>query len=157
MIQMNLPNKIQLFCSMLYDPDNPVVQLCARGIEKEASDPSMAAELYLRAWEEASSPLEACTAAHYLARVQSDPGASLRWNLVALEKAELIAGGEIEAIYPSLHLNVAYGYEQKGDPVNREKALKHYLLAQRACGALASDGYGGMIRKGIEAGLERMR
>jgi hypothetical protein len=24
---------------MLYDPDNPVVQLCARGIEKEANDP----------------------------------------------------------------------------------------------------------------------
>jgi hypothetical protein len=143
---------------MLYDPDNAVVQLCARGIEKEAGDPCMAAGFYLHAWEKASSPLEACTAAHYLARVQSDPGESLRWNLVALEQAGLVTGEEgIDGIYPSLHLNVAHAYEQTGDPADREKAMEHYLLAERACGALASDGYGRMIRKGIEAGLARMR
>src|SRR5580658_1320649 len=142
---------------MLYDPTNPVVQLCARGIEIEhAGDVAQASEIYRQAWEEASCPLEACTAAHYLARVQTDPGESLRWNLVALEQAALVTGEEIGVIYPSLHLNVAHGYELMGDPVGRAKALEHFLLAERACSSLGSDGYGSMIKKGVEAGLARI-
>src|SRR5580700_7488924 len=128
---------------MLYDPTNPVVQLCAKGIEMEhAGDLMAAGELYRQAWEKASCPLEACTAAHYLARVQNDPEESLRWNLVALDQAALITGEDIGVIYPSLHLNVAHGYEQAGDPVGHAKALEHFLLAERACGSLGSDGDG---------------
>ncbi|HXB32465.1 MAG TPA: hypothetical protein VNV35_03550 [Puia sp.] len=49
---------------MLYDPNNPVVQLCANGIEIEhAGDLMAAGELYRQAWEKASCPLEACTEA----------------------------------------------------------------------------------------------
>jgi rifampin ADP-ribosylating transferase len=140
---------------MLYDPTNPVVQLCARGIEIEhAGDLTQADEIYRQAWQEASCPLEACTAAHYLARVQTDPGESLRWNLLALEQAAFVTGEDIAMIYPSLQLNVAHGYELMGD---RTTALAHYELAERACVSLPEDGYGRMIRKGIEAGLGRMK
>jgi hypothetical protein len=143
---------------MLYDPTNPVVQHCAKGIGIEhAGDLMAAGELYRQAWEKASCPPEACTAAHYLARVQNDPAESLRWNLFALEQAALVTGEDIDVIYPSLHLNVAHGYEQTGDPAHRAKALEHYILAERACDSLAADGYGRMIRKGVEAGLARMR
>jgi len=49
---------------MLYDPTNPVVQLCANGIEIEhAGDLMAAGELYRQAREKASCPLEACTEA----------------------------------------------------------------------------------------------
>lgn len=140
---------------MLYDPTNPVVQLCVRGIEMEhAGDLAQAGEIYRQAWEEASCPLEACTAAHYLARLQTDPGESLRWNLLALEQAGLVPGEEIAAIYPSLQLNVAHGYQLMG---HRMLALAHYELAERACVSLPEDGYGRMIRKGVEAGLGRMK
>jgi hypothetical protein len=151
----NLPNKNQIYCVMLYDPTNPIVQLCARGIEIEhAGDLVKAGEVYQQAWEKAGCPLEACTAAHYLARVQNDPEESLRWNLTALEQAELVIGEDMGVIYPSLHLNVAHGYEEAGE---REKALEHYVQAELACVSLPEDGYGRMIRKGIEVGLERMR
>jgi hypothetical protein len=140
---------------MLYDPTNPVVQLCVQGIEVEqAFDLAGASELYRQAWERAQSPLERSTAAHYLARVQADPAESLRWNLCALEEAGLVGGEEVRAIYPSLELNVAHGYEQIED---QAKALEHYELAQRAAGALEDDGYAKMIRKGVAAGLERVR
>jgi hypothetical protein len=140
---------------MLYDPTNPVVQLCARGIEVEqAFDVAGATELYRQAWAQARSPLERSTAAHYLARVQADPAESLRWNLCALEEAGLVGGAEVLTIFPSLELNVAHAYEQAGD---HAKAFEHYELAQRAAGALEDDGYAKMIRKGILAGLERVK
>lgn len=140
---------------MLYDPANPVVQLCAQGIEMEhTGDPVRAADLYRQAWKQSGLPLERCTAAHYMARVQSDAVESLRWNLLALEEAELVTGEDIGVLYPSLQLNVAYGYEQTGDLV---KALEHYVFAERACVSLAEDGYGKMIRSGIEAGLGRIK
>jgi hypothetical protein len=140
---------------MLYDPANPVVQLCAQGIELEhAGDPVRAADLYRQAWELSGVPLEKCTAAHYMARVQPDAAESLRWNLLALEQAELVTGEDIGVLYPSLQLNVAHGYEQSGNLV---KSLEHYVLAESACVSLAEDGYGKMIRSGINAGLERMR
>lgn len=136
---------------MLYDPTNPVVQLCARGIESEhAGDLAKAGELYRQAWEEAASPLDACTSAHYLARVQAHPEESLRWNLLALEQAMLVKGEDTGLIYPSLHLNVAHSYEQTGD---QRMALEHYMFAERACASLPEDGYGKMIRMGSERGL----
>jgi tetratricopeptide (TPR) repeat protein len=140
---------------MLYDPSNPVVQLCAQGIETEyGGDIDKAGALYRQAWERANCPLEWSTAAHYLARVQTDPAESLRWNMLALEQAGLVGGEEVGAVYPSLELNVAHAYEKLGD---REKALEHYRLAERAAETgLPTDGYGEMIRKGIGAGLERM-
>jgi hypothetical protein len=95
---------------MLYDPTNPVVQLCARGIEIEhAGD---------------------------------------------LAQAALVIGEEIAVIYPSLQLNVAHGYELMDEQM---LALAHYELAERACVSLPEDGYGRMIRKGVEAGLGRMK
>jgi hypothetical protein len=89
-----------------------------------------------------------------LARVQADPAESLRWNLLALEQVELVKGEDIGVLYPSLQLNVAHGYEQIGEWT---KASEHYILAQHASGSLPEDGYGKMIRSGIEAGLGRMR
>jgi hypothetical protein len=140
---------------MLYDPENPVVQLCARGIEIEyAGDLLMAGELYRRAWAEAMGPLDRSTAAHYLARVQETPDESLRWNLLALEQAALVDDREIAGVYPSLYLNVAKDYVRMSD---REKAQRYYLMAQAATSALPDDGYGNMIRKGVEAGLASIR
>jgi rifampin ADP-ribosylating transferase len=138
---------------MLYDPDNPVVQICAQGIEKEyAGELPEAAGLYRQAWEQASSPLELLTAAHYLARVQPDPAEALRWNLTALGEAAGVTGLDIGSVYPSLYLNVGQSMEMTGDGKN---AWKYYSLAAEASAALGDDGYGEMIRKGIAAALDR--
>jgi tetratricopeptide (TPR) repeat protein len=139
---------------MLYDPSNPVVQLCVIGIETEYSgDLEKAHALYQEAWGMANTDLEFLTAAHYLARVQTDPAASLDWNLLAIEHAGKTDHPEIMAFYPSLYLNVGKSYEDLGD---MQKAYDYYLLAQSHSNHLADDGYGNMIRKGVLAGLNRL-
>jgi hypothetical protein len=140
---------------MLYDPEKPVVQLCAKGIETEYSgDPARAGELYRQAWAEAKGPLDRSTAAHYVARVQKTPEESLRWNLLALEQAAFVDHAEIAAVNPSLYLNVARDHVRTGD---LENARRYYLMAQDATAVLPDDGYGNMTRKGIEAGLASIR
>ena len=140
---------------MLYHPSNPVVQLCVRGIETENSgDLEKANALYREAWQLANNDLEFITAAHYLARVQSDPGESLGWNLMALEYANKTEDQDITSFYPTLYLNVAKSYEDLG---NLREAYDHYLLAQTCAHDLPDDGYGNMIRKGVGAGLERLK
>jgi len=51
---------------------------------EHSGEPVRAADLYRQTLEQSGVPLEKCTAAHYLARVQPDPAESLRWNLLAL-------------------------------------------------------------------------
>jgi hypothetical protein len=64
---------------MTIDPENPVVRLCAEGIQAESAGERLrAAELYLKAWNERTNSLEACIAAHYVARVQSTAEEVLR-------------------------------------------------------------------------------
>ncbi|PSL46498.1 hypothetical protein CLV51_103478 [Chitinophaga niastensis] len=140
---------------MLYDPANPVVQLCVKGIETEYSGNLEKADtLYREAWELAKNDLEFLTSAHYLARVQSDPRESFRWNLLALEYATKTTDLDIIAFYPSLYLNVAKSYENLRSFAD---AYKYYLLAHDCIQDLPDDGYGIMIRKGIEAGQERLK
>ena len=140
---------------MLYDPSNPVVQLCTRGIETEYSgDLEKARDLYLEAWQLAKNDLEMVTSAHYLARVQSDLVEALRWNLTALEYASKTTDQDIASLYASLYLNVAKSHEDLG---NLREAQDHYLLAHNSTHDLPDNGYGNMIRKGVQAGLERVK
>lgn len=61
---------------------------------------------------------------------------------------------DITSLYPSLYLNVAKSYEDLDD---FRKAYDYYLLAHSCAHDLPTDGYGNMIRKGIEAGLEKLK
>jgi tetratricopeptide (TPR) repeat protein len=140
---------------MLYDPSNPVVQLCVKGIATEYSgNLEKAHGLYREAWELAKTDLEFLTAVHYLARVQPDPGETLKWNLLALEYARKTAHPDTRAFYPSLYLTIGKSYDTLG---NFREAYDYYLLAHNSSVDLPDDGYGNMIRKGGLAGLERLK
>lgn len=55
------------------DLDNPVIQLCMKGTQAEfEGQPENAHAFYLEAWELARDDYEACIAAHYVARHQSE-------------------------------------------------------------------------------------
>lgn len=140
---------------MIYDPSNPMVQLCVKGLETEMSgDREKAAALYHEALQLAANDLEYATSAHYLARVQTNSVEALRWNLLALKYGEKLEGEEAAALLPSLYLNVAKSYEDLG---SLQQSRNYYLLADKCKDHLPEDGYGNMIRKGIGAGLERMK
>lgn len=138
---------------MTFDPTNPVIQLCAKGIEMEAESPAQAKSLFLQAWSLAATDVEKFTAAHYVARHQDSTTKKLAWDLRVLQLALQIQDGRITTSYPSLYLNVGKGYEDLGDI---EQAKNYYQLALSYVDHLPAEGYGKMIRQGVESGLMRL-
>ena len=61
-------------------------------------------------------------------------------------------GNEARPALPSLYLNIAKCHE---DLQEMDEAMKHYKLAQCFASFLDDDGYGNMIRAGIQKGLGR--
>lgn len=139
---------------MEFDPNNPVIQLCIKGMTAEGEgNIAEAHQLFQQAWDTAANNFEAFTAAHYLARNQKAPNDNLKWNLEALRLAETVPGDSIKGQYPSLYLNVAKAYETLGD---MESALDFYQKAAESSEYLPAGGYADMIRSGIAAGLKRV-
>ena len=131
------------------DPENPVVRLCARGMEAEqAQRPDEARALFEQAWEARDNEYEGCIAAHYLARQQPDDQAAFHWNLTALRLAGTAEAGDhdVGGFYPSLHLNMASSYQQLGD---RTAALAHLAEAGRRIDAVPDGPYKDTVRAGI--------
>ncbi|WP_020598581.1 hypothetical protein [Spirosoma panaciterrae] len=139
---------------MTFDPNNPIIQLCARGMEIEADSPEQAKRLFSQAWSMATTQLEKFTAAHYLARHQDSPAQKLEWDVKALQLALQIQDGSLTSSYPSLYLNIGKGYEDLGD---LDQAKHHYQVALSYADHLSAEGYGKMIRQGIENGLQRLK
>jgi tetratricopeptide (TPR) repeat protein len=142
---------------MLIDPENPVVKLCVAGMQAEAEDRfADARTLFEQAWAVRHDHLDACIAAHYLARHQHTPEHRLHWNQEALRYADAVASQQeaseqIAAFYPSLYLNLGRSHEDLGDYTT---ARDYYQLADEKVKLLA-DEYGDIVRKGIAAGLQR--
>lgn len=140
---------------MQFDPSNPIIQLCAQGMELEGCGNAEAAgQLFLQAWQEACDDFEKFIAAHYVARHQTSAADKLKWDETALLLALQINKEEIKMTYPSLYLNIAKGYEDLKD---FENARKNYEPALSYVGFLPEDRYGQLIRGGIGNGLERVK
>lgn len=139
------------------DENNPVVKLCAQGMQAEGDGrPEDARELYERAWAESTDDFEATVAAHYLARQQPSAEETFRWNEEALKRAGAAgaAGDErIEVFYPSLYLNMGKSHEDLGD---LDAARRCYETAAKKAEDLPDDGYRNLVRRGIEGGLGRI-
>jgi len=98
------------------DLDDPVVRLCAEGMQAEAAGRSDEAHaLFRQAWDAATDDYGACVAAHYLARHQKTPEDVLRWNQECLERADRLGDERVRGFYPSLHLNLARAHDELGD------------------------------------------
>lgn len=139
---------------MSIDPNNPVVKLCAQGVQAEMQGRvTEAADLYMQAWDSRTNENESCIAAHYVARVQSDVAQALHWNTTALFHAGQVTDDLIAAFYPSLYLNVGKSYEDMGE---YEDAKKYYLLGAEKVSLLPDDKLGNMTKDAIKRGLDRI-
>lgn len=140
---------------MQFDPENQINKLCAHGMQLEGEgDQEGAARLFRQAWDEAATPMEKFTVAHYVARHQPTVADKLKWDETALSLALGIDDTAIKSVYPSLYLNIAKGYE---DMKIFSKASANYQVALEYTGFLPDDGYGNMIRAGIKNGIERVQ
>ncbi|HEX4371846.1 MAG TPA: rRNA adenine methyltransferase [Puia sp.] len=139
---------------MQFDTNNNIVKLCAQGMMLEGEGkPGEAQEIFLQAWNESINDLEKFTSAHYVARHQKTIADKLHWDETALNFALRINDEGMKTNYPSLYLNIAKCYEDLNDHNNAEK---NYQLAFSFANLLPDDGYGKVIKQGIENGMKRV-
>ena len=113
------------------DHNNQVIQLCVAGSRAEFEGRIADAKaLYWQAWEAAQDDYEACIAAHYVARHQATPAETLRWNQLALARADAVADERVQGFYGSLYLNLGHSYELVGD----QTAAQHYYALAAVLG-----------------------
>lgn len=102
-----------------------------------------------------------CVIAHYLADQQGEIADEIRWDQHALDEHGLVADGDLApvgipsaaAMLPSLHLNLGDDYRRAGDVA---KAREQLLAALASESLLPNDGYGAMIRGGIDRLEQRL-
>ncbi len=140
---------------MEFNQDNKVIQFCAKGMELEGQGQlTEAGNIFNEAWNIATNDFEKFTAAHYVARHQKTTSEKLKWDETALNHALNIEEKTVKGALPSLYLNIGKCYEDLSD---FENAKKHYQSAFSLTSFLPDDGYGNMIRAGINNGLERIK
>jgi hypothetical protein len=138
---------------MQFDPENPIVKLCAEGMNHEGDGTTKAAEMFMQARNEASDNFEKCIAAHYIARQQQTVTEKLEWDQTALKLALNLDDEKLKGALPSLYLNVGKCYEDLADC---EKALQHYKLGESFFHFLEDDGYGNFTKSAIQRGIARV-
>jgi hypothetical protein len=102
-----------------------------------------------------------CVLAHYLADLQADLEHEIAWDRTALAEHALVKDEDLapvgiastRGIAPSLHLNLGDGYLRRGEV---DAAREHLEQGLAAAEALPPDGYGKMIRAGLEALAQRI-
>jgi tetratricopeptide (TPR) repeat protein len=136
------------------DPNNPVVKLCAKGIEVEMQGRrDEARSLFLQAWELRQDDVDASVAAHYIARHQESLSETLRWNELALTHAIRASADSIRSFFPSLYLNLGKSYEDLG---NSSRAREMYEQGEQCVDELPGGGYGEVVRQGLRDALQRV-
>jgi hypothetical protein len=137
---------------MQFDPDNPVVALCAAGMAVEG-DREQARALFERAWSLRRDDYEASIAAHFLARHQPTMAETLAWNEHALRHATAVTDGRTAEFLASLYLNVGDSYLAVGHLADAATAAE---LAQANLGVLPAGGYRDFVERGIRGLAERV-
>lgn len=102
-----------------------------------------------------------CVIAHYLADVQDDLADEVAWDERALgafagvSDADLAPVGieRAAAMAPSLHLNLGDGYLRQGRVAD---AGAQVALARASLDTLGADGYGDLVRRGVDGLAERV-
>lgn len=134
--------------------------LAAIGVA-QGGDREVARESLRALWVRAESPAQQCVLAHFLADVQDDVADEIRWDEAALAAHASVTDADLAPIgvasaagfLPSLHLNLGDGYLRQGRVSDARRAL---ALAHDAVDQLVADGYGAMIRRGLDGLEERL-
>lgn len=147
-------------------PDDTMAAL-GEGIDlSQRGERAAASAVFAKIWAEIGVDGDAfhrCAVAHHMADLQDDPHEELLWDLRALDAADLVtderarrAGVEspVRGFYPSLHLNLGEAYRKLGDI---DRARGHLERGQAAVGALGDDGYGQMVKGGLDRLAERLQ
>lgn len=103
-----------------------------------------------------------CVLAHYLADLQPSLDNEVAWDETALSEHAHVVDEDLApvgitspaALTPSLHLNLGDGYLRQGRLADARTQLVAGMQAERT---LPTDGYGALIRSGLERLQQRVQ
>ncbi len=111
----------------------------------------------LACWDAAGHTEHAqrCVLAHYLADLEADLDDEVAWDEQALDAYQHVGESDLapvgitsaRGLAPSLHLNLGDGYLRQG---RLDRARTHLGAGLAAADHLNDEGYGAMIRQGLE-------
>ncbi len=117
----------------------------------------------LACWEQttAAQHAERCVLAHYLADLEAELADEVAWDERALSEYVHVADADLAPIgipsarglAASLHLNLGHGYLRQG---RVDEATDQLEVGLSAVDALGDDGYGAMVRSGLDGLRERV-
>ena len=123
----------------------------------QTGDRTTGRQALLACWEQTDPAQHAfrCVLAHYLADVEDSVDDEVAWDTTALAEYAHLRGADLAAVgipdatglAPSLHLNLGDGFLRQGRTAEAAEQL-HAGLG--ALAALGDDGYGRMIRDGLD-------
>ena len=135
------------------DPRNPIIQLCVQGVEAESAARFAEARTYFeQAWKASTDDVEACIAAHYIARNQTDLEQALWWNQIALARADRVRDDRVRSFYASLHLNLGMAHEKLGQI---GIAHHHFLKASATLQDIDDSEHRVLVEYCVTRGLKR--
>ena len=107
---------------MKFDPSNPIIQLCMKGMAlEESGNLEDAIEAFLEAWNQTSDDYERFIASYHLGLRQNNVDDKLKWMKKSLACALKINDDDVKSAYPTLYLTIANCYEAMNDTENARK------------------------------------
>ena len=123
----------------------------------QTGDRTTGQQALLTCWEQTDPAQHAfrCVLAHYLADVEDSVDDEVAWDTTALAEYAHLRGDDLAGVgmpdaaglASSLHLNLGDGFLRQGRTVEAAEQLSAGL---EAVAALGDDGYGRMIRDGLD-------
>ena len=123
----------------------------------QTGDRTTGRQALLACWEQTDPAQHAfrCVLAHYLADVEDSVDDEVAWDTTALAEYAHLRGDDLAAVgipdaaglAPSLHLNLGDGFLRQGRTAEAAEQLRE---GRGTVAALGDDGYGRMIRDGLD-------
>ena len=123
----------------------------------QTGDRTTGQQALLTCWEQTDPAQHAfrCVLAHYLADVEDSVDDEVAWDTTALAEYAHLRGDDLAGVgipdaaglAPSLHLNLGDGFLRQGRTAEAAEQLRAGL---GVVAALGDDGYGRMIRDGLD-------
>jgi hypothetical protein len=107
--------------------------------------------LFEQAWSARRDDFDACIAAHFVARHQATPEATLHWNAIAVRHAKAVPDHRADEFMASLYLNLGDACANVGD---HQAAVAAAAEARTHLTAVTVGGYRDFVEYGITR-LER--